>query len=156
MPNKKPTEQYPFNLIGAFFTSLSFERENAILENVEVPIEIQIKIIDKEFPKLQVNLKTRTPDQSPVKFSMELIGLFEYTEKNLEIGRSRILEFVNTRGLHMLWPYASQMIRIITSQMGMNPLNTKTPVSFNIPPQALKDQGQKQKTQKRKPRSAKA
>jgi preprotein translocase subunit SecB len=130
--NQKP--QFPFSLINAFFITLRFERIPEIHDTINIPIEIQIKIIDKDFPRLQVNLRYKTPDDSPLKFDIELVGLFDYVGEDPERDHKIVNDFVREKGLHMLWPYVLQMARLITGQMGMSPIETKTPLRFDIQP----------------------
>jgi preprotein translocase subunit SecB len=126
--------QYPFKLINAFFVTLHFDREPAVPNKMEFQIEIQIKVIDKDFPRLQVNIRNRTTDQSPLKLEVELVGLFDYIGNNPEQDRALITDFLRDKGIHMLLPYISQIIRIITGQMGMNPLDIHPPFSIDVPP----------------------
>jgi len=125
--------QYPFNLVNAFFVTLHFQREPAIPNKMEFQFEIQIKVIDKDFPRLQVNIRNRTTDKSPLKLEVELVGLFDYIGDNPEQDRALINDFLRNKGIHMLLPYISQLIRIITGQMGMNPLDIHTPLSIDLP-----------------------
>jgi preprotein translocase subunit SecB len=126
--------QYPFNLVNIFFVTLHFHREPAIPDVMGFQIEVQIKVIDKDFPRLQVNIRYRTMDQSPLKLEVELVGLFDYIGDNPEQDHALITDFLRDKGVHMLLPSISQIIRIITGQMGMNPLDIHTPSSINIPP----------------------
>ena len=94
----------------------------------------QIKVIDKGFPRIQVNIRVETLDQKPipVTFALELVGLFEYIGEQPEADANTLNDFMAARGLHMLWPYITQMIRVISAQMGMNPLQFKTPLDFEL------------------------
>jgi preprotein translocase subunit SecB len=125
--------QYPFNLVNVFFVTLHFDREPAIPNTMEMQIELQIKVIDKDFPRLQVNIRNRTKDPSPLKLEVELVGLFDYSGNNPDQDRELITDFLRDNGIHMLLPYISQIIRIITGQMGMNPLDIHFPISINVP-----------------------
>ena len=127
---------YPFSLINAFFIAIDIKRETVLPEHMEVPIEAQVSVIDN-FPNLQINLRSKTPDESSVKFTLELVGLFEYVGDAPEEARAIVGDFVREKGLHMLWPYFSQLTRMITGQMGMSPLNIKTPIHFDVPSGAL-------------------
>lgn len=149
-------QQYPFNLVNAFFVSLEFEREPVLPEKMELPIEAQIKVVDEGFPRLQVNLRTRTQGQASVKFSLELVGLFDYAGDHPEIDREIAGEFVREKGLYMLWPYVTQTIRIITGQMGMNPLDTKTPLYFSIAAEPLSHPVEESKPKGRRARKVRA
>jgi preprotein translocase subunit SecB len=125
--------KYPFSLANAFFIALHFEREHILPDALEMPIEIQIKMVDKDFPRVQVNLRNKTKEQSPLKLDLELVGLFDYVGNNPERDRGLINDFIREKGLHMLWPYISQMIKMVTGQMGMSPLDTRTPLFFDVP-----------------------
>jgi preprotein translocase subunit SecB len=131
-----PSMKYPFSLNNAFFIAIDIKRVNVLPEPMEVSIEAQVRVIDN-FPNIQINLRSKTPDESPVKFTLELVGLFDYVGDAPEEDRAVVADFVKEKGLHMLWPYFSQMIRMITGQMGMNPLNIKTPIHFDVPSGAL-------------------
>ena len=125
---------YPFDLVNAFFIVLHFDRERILPNPMEMPIEIQIKVIDKDFPRIQVNLRTINRDQSPLKLELELVGLFDYIGDNPEKDRGLISDFVREKGLCMLWPYLSQIARMITGQMGMNPIEMRMPKFSDLPP----------------------
>ena len=125
---------YPFDLVNAFFIVLHFERERILPSPMEMQFEIQIKVVDKDFPRIQVNLRTTNRDQSPLKLEVELVGLFDYIGDNPEKDRGLIADFVREKGLCMLWPYFSQITRMITGQMGMNPLEMRMPRFSDLPP----------------------
>lgn len=129
------TARYPFVLTNAFFVTLSFERSNTLPGEIELPTEGQITVTDQQFPRLQVNFRIKTRDDSSVRFALELVGLFDYQGNQPERDRGLIKEFVQEKGLHMLWVYIGQMIRIITAQMGMNPIDLRTPLHFEFPSQ---------------------
>ena len=81
---------------------------------------------------MQINLRLSTPPKSPMRFTLELVGIFEYAGDKPDEGKAQVMDFVREKGLHMLWPYTDQMIRLLSGQMGMKPLETKTPVAFDI------------------------
>ena len=49
-----------------------------------------------------------------------------------EADRNTIVDFINERALFSMWPYISQMSRLMTSQMGMNPVNWRMPQNFEF------------------------
>jgi preprotein translocase subunit SecB len=125
--------RFPFRLNNAFFTSLEFERISELPERLDLSIGVQAKISEDEFPdRLQVHLRIKTvEEESPLTFCVELIGLFDLIEDQPEPDRSIITEFVNERALYILWPHITQMVRIVTGQMGTNPINVNTPFEFH-------------------------
>ena len=123
---------YPFELINTFFISLNLRREKHVPDPLELPVSIQMKVSESGFPRLQVNLKVSVPKDSPLAFDIELVGLFDYIGDSKEYDHDLNWKFINDRGFFILFPYVSQMIRLITSQMGMNPLNTRMPLEASF------------------------
>jgi preprotein translocase subunit SecB len=123
--------KYPYEALNIFAISLSFKRNNSIPENIEIPISTEIKVVEPGFPRLQVNMRVKTPPDSPFSFNIETVGLFDYVGEKGEYDKELNKEFVTEKALHILWIYASQLVRIITGQMGTNPINIKTPLAFS-------------------------
>lgn len=127
--------RFPLRLEHAFFTSLEFFRAPELPDPVDIDVGAHVRVQAERFPeRLQVDLKVETPSNQPLTFCVELIGIFGPIENQPKPNSSIISEFMNERALHMLWPYAEQMIRLVTSQMGMNPLNIRTPYLFDVVP----------------------
>ena len=130
--------RYPFRLDNAFFKALEFHRIPKLPEPLQFEITSEIRIHSGRFPEaLQVDLKVSTAPEKPLTFCVELVGIFELVENQPAPDADMIECFVNERALHMLWPTAEQMIRLITSQMGMNPLKIPRPYEFTV---ALEEQ----------------
>lgn len=128
--------RYPLRLKNAFFTSLQLSRVPELPESLELNLDIQVAVNDKQFPDLlQIRLKLETPGEQPLMLSAELVGFFSRVEELPKPDRSIISDFVNEQGLHMLWPYMAQMLRLVTGQMGMNPINIRTPYMFDSEPE---------------------
>jgi preprotein translocase subunit SecB len=123
--------RYPYELIRTFMISLAFSRVREIHDPLEVPVRTEIKIVEPGFPRVQINMKLSSPTDAQVSFSVEVVGLFDYVGEKQEYDKELNKEFYSEKGLHLVWAYAAQMINIITSQMGMNPILLKVPVVFN-------------------------
>lgn len=133
MPDTIEDKSYPFSLADVFFVSLNFRRMPKMPEPLEININAQTKVVLESYPeKLQVNLKLITPEDSPLTFSIETVGMFDYTGDDPEKDKSLIALFIANRGLHMMWGYLKQLIQIITGQMGMRPINLSIPVTFDL------------------------
>jgi hypothetical protein len=65
---------------------------------------------------------------------VEVVGLFDLIEGQPEPDRSIIGDFVNERALFMLWPHVTHTVKQITGQMGVNPVNVRTPDTFEFMP----------------------
>jgi preprotein translocase subunit SecB len=127
--------QFPLRLQHAFFTSLEFRRVPEVPASLQVNVSVEVKVHSEKFPDLlQIDLRVKTQDEQPLMFSVELVGIFSLVEEQPRPDHNTLSDFVNQRALHMLWPYAAQIIRQITSQMGVNPLNIPTPYIFDYAP----------------------
>ena len=73
-------EKYPFELKVNFFASANFKRDTEVPASIEMQINSEINISEPGFPVLQVGLKVKSPDDSPLFFDVHLIGIFEYQE----------------------------------------------------------------------------
>ena len=122
--------KYPYELKQNFFASLSFRRKPEVLEPINLPIETQVNLAEPGFPVLQVGITVKTPDDSPISFYLELYGIFEYQGEKKEYDHDLNVEYAFEKGLYLLWPNVSQMVRIITGQMGINPIQIRNPVTF--------------------------
>lgn len=126
------TKSFPsqFKLINTFFINLEFKRDPAIAPGVEMQFEIQLKIAELDFPKFQLNMLNITRSGSPIKMSIESVGIFEYQGEKTDKYHDLLNDFVKDEGLPLLWPYTALMIRIITGQMGMDPLRIPVQIYF--------------------------
>lgn len=122
-----------FQLTNAFFSSLHFRRVKQMPSTMEFPITIEIKTVEPGFPRIQLNLRVSSPEDAPLHFKVELVGLFDYVGEGKAYDKERHRKFISHTGFHMLWPYVNQIIRIVTGEMGMNPLNAVMPASPSIP-----------------------
>ena len=130
-----PETRFPLRLERAFFTSLQFRRIPEMPDPLQLSILTQVRVHSEHFPdKLQIDLKIETAEDQPLVFLVELVGLFSAVEGKPEPDPSIIPGFVNKRALHMLWPYAVQMIRQVTGQMGTDPIEISTPYTFDFAP----------------------
>lgn len=131
--------KYPFELVNIFPISLSFSRKESIPDQVEMPISIQIKIVEPGFPRIQMNMTVKSPPDSAISFNIEAVGLFDYVGENTEYNKELNQEFIKEKALDLIWINIDQLVRIITGQMGMNPLKLKTPSSFEPQPTTLEN-----------------
>jgi preprotein translocase subunit SecB len=123
---------FPFELLNIFLINLNFKRGNAVPTSIELPVSTEIKMVESEFPRLQVNVKIHTPEDTPVSFNFEVVGVFNYIGENKACDQELNKRFVSQKALDLIYVHAIQMVRIITGQMGMNPVNLKTPVFTDI------------------------
>lgn len=144
--------KYPYQHINTFVISISFKRDRVVPPNIEIPTNVSVQFTEPEFPRIQVAMKINSPEDAseeiPISFSLEVISLFDYIGSNKEYDKRLNREFGEERATHMLWVYCSQMVKTISSQMGMNPLELRSPVSFKFTEI-------KQAKSKKKPRSTK-
>lgn len=124
---------FPFQLINVIFINLKLFRAPDIPKE---PIKFVIENKNMDFQdKLQVNLRVRSSENSPVNIDLELIGFFEYLDDNSKKDKDLINEFIQKQAILMLWPYIQQMIKVITSQMGIEPIN----LPFQLTHESSKD-----------------
>jgi hypothetical protein len=130
---------YPFRLSNAFFISLEFQRGPNVLPGVNLAVTVELKLATVGYPKqIQANIRLSTADGTPIKFCLELVGIFDYMGDDSEKDKNRIVEFLNNQGFIQLWPYLVQMTKIITSQMGMSPININIPENIYLDPKIMK------------------
>ena len=130
---------YPFNLDNTFFLCLDFQRQAAVPSDMVIGIGTEIKVVTEKYPdQLQVNLRVNSPDGEPLKLSMELVAIFKYTGSMPDQDKDKFIDFLNDRGIIMVWPYLNQMLKFITSQMGIQPLNLNLPQEIYLDPDLFK------------------
>jgi hypothetical protein len=135
MINKK---SYPFNLTNSFFICLDIQRGPEVPPNLVLAITTEIKVVDIKFPdQFQVNLKVNSQNDDPIKFSLELVGLFSYTGNQPELDKNKFIDFLNDQGLYMMWPHLTHMLRFLSAQMGMQVLNLNMAPELYINPDLL-------------------
>jgi hypothetical protein len=125
--------KYPYQLINTFFTSISFNRAGKLSGKLELPTNVGVQYTEPGFPRVQVAMKVDVPNDAPVSFSLEVVGLFDYIGPKKEYDKELNREFVEQRAFHMLWVYCNQMAKSVSSQMGMNPLEIRSPAEFRLP-----------------------
>jgi preprotein translocase subunit SecB len=130
---------YPFNLSNVFFVCLDFQRQPSMPSNLALGIVTEVKMVTENYPKtLQVNLRISSQDGDPLKLSMELVALFDYTGNSPDQDKDKFVDYLNDRGLVMVWPYLNQMLKFVTSQMGIQPLNLNLPPDLSLEPDLFK------------------
>jgi len=122
--------KYPFEQVNIFSIALSFSRKQSIPDQIEMPISIQVKVVEPGFPRIQVNMIVKSPPDTALSFSAEVVGLFDYVGEKTEFDKELNQEFIQEKALHLIWVYIDQLARLITGQMGMNPLKLKAPIAF--------------------------
>lgn len=138
---------YPFSLLTAFFISLQFMRKPEVPSGLTLAIEVGIKVTFENYPnQFQINLLLTSQKDAPIEFKLELVGLFEYKGTNPEADKEKIPEFLNNQGLFMLWPYMTQIAKIITADMGISPINLNLPSEFVIDPKLIEITTKQQET----------
>lgn len=127
---KTPTK-YPFQLSNSFFKLIQISRVGQLPDPVNLQLETQIRTREQEQPDiLQVDFRISTPGNQPVSINIEMVGIFNLIKGEPEQDLEAIKEFVLDRGLFMLWSIMAQLVKQITAQMGMKPLNVVTPSEF--------------------------
>jgi hypothetical protein len=122
-----------FSLSEAFFIDINIHRKSVLRQGIPINFTAGLKVNDSQLPDhFQVNLKMETIDTSDIKVSMELVGLFKYNGDNLDEDREFIQDYLNNRGLFILFPFMTQMVKINTSMMGMAPINLPLPNTFDL------------------------
>lgn len=134
--------KYPYQLQNTFIISISFKRDRKLSGKLELPTNVSVQYTEPNFPRIQVAMKVDVPKESPVSFSMEVVGLFDYIGSKQEYDQELNREFVEQRAFHMLWVFSSQIAKLVSSQMGINPLEIRSPAEFKLPesPQTTKKQ----------------
>lgn len=138
------TVRFPFKLDTAFFTTVSCKRSPSVPSELHTDFKVSLKIVDVNFPKLEIFLKLEAVGDQPVTFEVELVGIFLPLESQPAPDRSIIADFINEQALFMLWPYLTQMTIQVTSQMGMNPIRIPAPSHYSfrveVPPEVPPDE----------------
>jgi preprotein translocase subunit SecB len=125
---------YPFDLTNTFFICLDFQRGSEVPPNLNIGVMAEMKVVDEHYPDhFQVNLKISSQNDTPIKFSLEMVGIFSYTGNQPDQDKNKFIDFLNDQGFLMIWPFLTQMVRFLTSQMGMQVLNLKFPPGLFLP-----------------------
>ena len=128
--------KYPYQHINTFVTSISFARGPEIPSKLEIPTTVAVQLIESGFPRVQFAMKISSPENapedSPIFFNLEVVILFDYIGSQKDYNNQLNREFGEERALHMLWVYSNQIIKTISSQTGMNPLDIRSPMTFNF------------------------
>jgi len=124
--------KYPYQLLNTFVISISFNRARKLLPKIEIPTNVKVQYTEPGFPRVQVAMKLDVPQDAPVSFSLEVVGLFDYIGSKKDYDKELNKEFVQERAFHMLWVYSNQMVKLVSAQMGMNPLEIRSPTEFRL------------------------
>lgn len=130
MPNN-----FPFTFNDAVFSELNFFRGPDVSELSKVDAHVQVKVVTENLPeRLQVHIRLESEESEDVRFVLEVVGLFDLKEDVVEPDQETVYAFINERAIYILWPYITQMSRILTPQMGMNPMNWNIPQGLFVEP----------------------
>jgi hypothetical protein len=124
--------KYPYQHINTFIISISFRRARKLSGKLELPTNVAVQYTEPSFPRIQVAMKVDVSKDAPVSFSLEVVGLFDYIGSKKEYDKELNREFVEQRAFHMLWVYCHQVAKLVSSQMGMNPLEIRSPTEFRL------------------------
>jgi len=113
--------KFPFQLVNAIFINLKLFR-TPDLPKEPIKFVIENRYMDYQ-DKLQVNFRVRTTGTSAINIDMELVGFFDYLDDKAKKDTDIITKFIQKQAIFLVWPYFQQMIKIITSQMGIDPIN---------------------------------
>lgn len=122
--------QYPYELENSFFINLVFKRAAEVPHPIEIPTATEINIAEPGFPNLQIGVKVKSQDELPITFDVHLIGMFKYLGEQKEYDHDLNIEYTFQRGIYLLWPSIVQFVKVVTMQMGMSPLQVRTPINF--------------------------
>lgn len=124
------TPEFPFELDKAFFSKLTFERIPTMPKELHLETKIEITVKEKLPKPVQVTINIKSAESSPLKIDLQLIGLFKYLGNDPDTDKALVERYMNFQGFVVLWPNITQFFRIVTSLMGMNPLNFPSPARF--------------------------
>lgn len=131
------TNAYPFSFINAFFIDIQLSRvPDPLPEKYELQAEVDIKInlLEDGGKKMQVNLRFRSAPDSMLTISIEIVGFFACETDDAYTNRALQAEYLENRGLFMMWPFLHQYIRATTSQMGIPPISISFPTTIDLSP----------------------
>jgi len=124
---------YPLDLTNAFVIKCHFQRVADVPDPFETQVNFQVRVRRENLPeRLQVDLRAHTQGDQPLNLEVEMVGLFERRDGTPGLEHKMVEEFVNQRALFMLWAMMNQFIKQVTANMGMSPLNFKSPAEFNL------------------------
>ena len=142
--------KYPYRLINTFVVSISFKRARKLSGKLGLSTNVAVQYTEPNFPRVQVAMKIDFPEDAPVSFSLEVVGLFDYVGSKKDYDKALDREFVEQRAFHMLWIYSQQMVKMVSAQMGMNPLEMQSPTEFKLPDLTRPIKPKKSSSSKRK------
>jgi hypothetical protein len=142
--------KYPYQLVNMFVISISLKRATKLAEKVEMPTQVSIQYTEPSFPRVQVAMKIATPEDALIPLELQVVGIFDYIGSQKQYDKNLNREFAEERAFHMLWVYSIQMIKSVSTQMGMKPLELRIPKSFNILDETKLDGKKKSKPKKQK------
>jgi len=96
---------------------------------MELPIIFQVKLFPrkKNAHRFQFNVRAISPPEAPINLLLELVALFDYSNKDTDPDNDLIIEYLEDQGLLLLTPMITQFLSILTSQMGMQPIIARPP-----------------------------
>lgn len=126
--------QYPFHFKKAFFIKIVLER-TPIAPNEEdlefkAETKCQLNSFEQEHRTLQINLRMSTVKDKPFNFSLEMVGLFEVDRGIDDPNQDLVVDFVNNRGLPLLWPQFLPAMSSLTALMNIKEMSLPIPDVF--------------------------
>jgi len=127
-------KEYPFALQKAFFIQIEIGRTPDLSDQPEFSISYQVKLHQPEdHPRrLQVNVRATSDPESRLSFTLELVAFFECLTEAAAQDKKQIIEYLESRGLFMLTPQITQLLSLLTSQMGIHPLAVVHSMKFSL------------------------
>jgi preprotein translocase subunit SecB len=112
-------------------------RPKTYIGDEKISINIQVLVDDKEYPESSdVHMKLSTPEDSLLIMNIILLARYRYIGNDAETDRGKIHQYTREKAIYFLLPYITQMVSLITSKMGMNPVNIMPPQSIELIPLA--------------------
>lgn len=124
--------KYPFQLINIFAVSISIRRDGTLPKQIELPTNVAVQYTEPGFPRVQFAMKIEVAEDLPISMRLEVVGIFDYNGTKKKYDRGLNKEFAEERALHMLWVHSNQLVKAVSAQMGMNPLEMKNPAEFRL------------------------
>lgn len=123
-----------FDLKEAFFKKISIERPPNIPEGLHIQVLVETLIADNpNHPDwIEVQTKINTPEDSVIEMEIIQVSQFEPVGGKDDLTLREQLEFLEQRGLHMIFLSIRQLVISMTSQMGMKTIKLNVPSEYKL------------------------